>query len=164
MTKILLSTKYRRSSFHIREIQFARKFAENIYYLTANGFYELSEDLPPQLCEKAIATAVFRELNEQAWTDTTIYALIAPKTLDQTTNNMFHRTLRVVLERTSASIHYPYDTLRSIDARAAWMTTSINDGEILPLYRNWGRHVYGIDTSQYCLQHFFDSKSLSPWD
>ena len=161
--RVLLSVNHYQTTFHVRELAFADAFANNISYLTNEGLIDYSEMSVTDHRKNCLATAAFRDLHYLDWSGSTVYALVEPHILDQENDNLFHRTLRVVLNRLNAELYYPYDQLDTVDARAAWMTACIEDGEIRPTHHSWRKSVRGVNLQQRPLGYYVGSDIMTYW-
>jgi hypothetical protein len=107
-------------------------FTDEWMLLCANGLNDPDSDVATPLGEDAkdLAQEVDFDSRELEWEkDATIYVLADPEMLDEPTGDVFHRSLRVVLERLADQVIFPFDHIDA-DRRGGWLVACLEDGEI----------------------------------
>jgi hypothetical protein len=137
------------STLYARERRFASDLCDQLLFLTPDGLdeepgSEIGGETPTEL-----ANTVYTSTREQNWTENDkVYVLLEPALLDIETRNAFRRSLRVVFERVDPDECFPYDVLEEKGRRAAWLTDSLESGEIVPPGRVRRQSVSGVDDGQ----------------
>lgn len=137
------------STLHSRERRFASDLCDQLLYLTPDGLDEgpggeIGPETPTEL-----ANTVYTSTREYDWSEADeMYVLLEPALLDIETRNAFRRSLRVVFERVDPDECFPYDVLEETGRRAAWLTDSLESGEIVPPGGVRRQSVSGVDDGQ----------------
>jgi len=121
--------------------------------LCADGLDDPDSDVATPLSEDAkhLAQAVDFDARELGWEEeATIYVLADPKMLDESTGDVFRRSLRVVLERLADLVIFPFD---HVDQRGGWLVACLEDGEIKSPKKKYGVDR-GSDPEQRDLSSF----------
>lgn len=143
------------TTFHSRERRFASELCDETLYPTPDGLDEeptgdLEETTPTEL-----ANNVYTSTLDLDWAEGDgLYVLVDPKLLDLETPNPFRRKLRIVFERVDPEEHFPYDHLGDVGKRAAWLTDSIEAGEIVDPSGVRKQGVSGVEEGQSDLFSF----------
>lgn len=137
------------STLYARERRFASDLCDQLLFLTPDGLAkepggEIGTETPTEL-----ANTVYTSTREQDWSEgDQVYVLLNPALLDIETRNAFRRSLRVVFERVDPDECFPYDVLEETGRRAAWLTDSLESGEIVPPGGVRRQSVSGVDDGQ----------------
>ena len=132
----IIATELPSSTFYVRKRAFASEFSTRWFVLTPDGLADPGAEIEATRFVEAdptdLANRVYTQLQEHEWTDGDLYVLADAAVLDRETSNPFRRTLRVVFERLSPEARFPFDYLEDDDDRVAWLSASLEAGEILP--------------------------------
>lgn len=143
------------STLHSRERRFAADLCDQLLYLTPDGLDEEPDGEIGDLTPTELANAVYTSTRDRDWSeDDEMYILVEPALLDIETRNAFRRSLRVVFGRFDPEVSFPYDILGETGKRAAWLTDSLEAGEIVPPDGVRRQSVTGVDESQTDLTSF----------
>jgi hypothetical protein len=143
------------STLHSHARDWCREFAEDWRLLTADGLLDAdtNDRKPPNAVgAKTLARRVSADADQLRWADATVYVLVEPERLDHETGDPFRRSLRVVLERLSADVVFPYDDLEDAE-RGTWLVECLDEGEVLHPGNNYSRNE-GVDADQRGLNSF----------
>ncbi|QSW99796.1 hypothetical protein [Haloterrigena alkaliphila] len=155
MTTYVLLLPSNGTTFRSREQRFASELCDQLLYLTPDGLDEESVGNLEAITPTELANAVYGSARDIDWTDDDdLYVLAYPRLLDLETTNTFRRSLRVVFERVDPDEHFPYDHLDDVGKRAAWLTDSIEAGEIVPPGGVRRQSVDGVEEGQTDLFSF----------
>lgn len=121
------------STFHARAREWCHEFADDWRQLAAGGLEKPDTDANPptdvDIVDLVKSVDVDRRTLE--WNGD-VWVLADISLLDQDTNDMFRRNLRVVTDRlTEGDTYYPYDHLEDTGQRAEWIERCLKSGEIV---------------------------------
>lgn len=137
------------TTLRTRERRFADELCDQLLFLTPDGLDEEPGGEIGDLTPTQLANAVYTSTRDRAWSeDDEMYVLVEPALLDIETRNAFRRSLRVVFQRFDPEVCFPYDVLEDAGKRAAWLTDSLEAGEIVPPGGVRRESVAGVDEGQ----------------
>ncbi|ELZ89755.1 hypothetical protein [Haloferax sulfurifontis] len=143
------------STLHSRERRFAADLCDQLLYLTPGSLDEEPDGEIGDLTPTELANAVYTSTRGRDWNeDDEMYILVEPALLDIETRNAFRRSLRVVFQRFDPEVCFPYDVLEDVGKRAAWLTDSLEAGEIVRPGGVRRQSVTGVDEGQTDLTSF----------
>ncbi|WP_336336790.1 hypothetical protein [Haloarcula brevis] len=143
------------STLYSRERRFAADLCDQLLYLTPDGLDEEPGEEIGDLTPTELANTVYSSTRDRDWSeDDEMYILVEPALLDIETRNAFRRSLRVVFQRFDPEVCFPYDVLEDVGKQAAWLTDSLEAGEIVPPEGVRRQSVTGVDESQTDLTSF----------
>lgn len=143
------------STLHTHARAWCEEFAEYWRLLTADGLLDAESDdpRPPNAVgAKTLARKVSADADQLRWADGTIYVLVEPGRLDHETGDPFRRSLRVVLERMSGEVVFPFDELEA-DERGPWLVECLDAGEVASPGQSYSGND-GVDAEQRGLDSF----------
>jgi hypothetical protein len=143
------------STLHAHARDWCEQFTEDWRLLTGDGLLDADTDdpKPPNAVgAKTLARRVHADADQLRWADATVYVLVEPDRLDHETGDPFRRSLRVVLERLSADVTFPYDDLDGRE-RGTWLVECLDAGEVLHPGNNYSGKD-GVDAGQRGLDSF----------
>lgn len=146
------------TTFYAREREFATEFCTRWFVLTPDGLADPDGEIGAARFAEAdptdLANRVYAQLGEHDWNDGDLYVLADPAVLDRETSNAFRRTLRVVFERLPPATTFPFDHLEGDGERVAWLSASLDAGEVLPPTSFRGGDGKGVSRDQRSLDSF----------
>jgi hypothetical protein len=137
------------------------RFAEQTRLLAADGLLDADTDdlKPPNAVDaKTLARRVSVDAKQLRWADATVYVLAEPERLDHETGDPFRRSLRVVFERLSADVVFPYDDLEEAEC-GTWLVECLDEGEMLHPGNNYSRNKGLTPTSAASIPSKHSKKS-----
>lgn len=151
----ILSATAPDSTLHANERDWCVQFADEWRLLTADGLTSAGAadfNPPNTVGAKTLARRVSADADHLRWADDTVYVLVDGDRLDHETADPFRRSLRVVLDRLSADVVFPYDDLDAGE-RGAWLIECMEKDELLPTGRHYSGNE-GVDEDQRGLDSF----------
>jgi hypothetical protein len=131
-TYALLAATYQTSTLHTYVRNWCETFSDEWMLLCANGLDNPDSDVSTPIGEgpKDLAQTVDFDSRDLGWVEeATIYVFADPEMLDESTDDVFRRSLRVLLERLADQVSFPFDHVDT-DRRGGWLVACLVDGEI----------------------------------
>lgn len=151
-----LAASFPSSTLHKRARKWCNEFADDWRQLAAGGLEQPETDANPPTDVDIVdlAKSVDVDRRNLEWNGD-VWVLADPSLLNQDTNDMFRRTLRVVTDRlTEGDTHYPYDHLEDGGQRAEWIERCLESGEIVDPRSVRGGGQKGVTDDQRSLDSF----------